>query len=71
MTGNASLAPADNDWSKMPNSVMKAFLAADQSYLEAALAVVDKHAGGADGYLRDELGLSAADLKKLRGIYLR
>ena len=71
LTGNASLAPADNDWSKMPNSVMKAFLAADQSYLEAALAVVDKHAGGADGYLRDELGLSAADLKKLRGIYMR
>jgi protein-tyrosine phosphatase len=32
---------------------------------------MDRHAGGADGYLRDEMGLSHADIVKLRRLYLR
>jgi protein-tyrosine phosphatase len=59
-----------NPMAGMPPQAMKALLAADRAYLEAALAVVDAHAGGADGYLRDELGLSAADLARLRSLYL-
>lgn len=54
----------------MPPHVQQAMMAADRSYIEAAFAVIDGHAGGADGYLKDELGLSHADLVRLRNMYL-
>lgn len=54
----------------VPPAAMKALIAADRSYIESALAVLDNHKGGAEGYLRDELGLSHADLVKLRALYL-
>jgi protein-tyrosine phosphatase len=44
-------------------------MAADRSYIEAVFKVVDQHPGGADGYLKDELGLSHADLIRLRSLY--
>ena len=44
--------------------------AADPSYIQAAFVVIDAHAGGAEGYLRDELGLGHADLIALRNMYL-
>jgi len=55
----------------MPGEVMRAYSAADRRYIEAAFAVIDAHPGGADGYLRDRLGLSAADLAELRRLYTR
>lgn len=64
--GGASPSPL----ATLPKPVLQPLLAADRSYIEAALAVVDGHAGGADGYLRDELGLSPADIKRLRDLYL-
>lgn len=45
-------------------------MSADRRYIEAAFAVIDAHAGGTEGYLHDELGLSQTDLKRLRDIYL-
>ncbi|WP_404478238.1 tyrosine-protein phosphatase [Novosphingobium sp. BL-52-GroH] len=54
----------------LPPQVAKAMMAADRSYIEAALQVVDRHRGGAEGYMRDELGLSQADLVRLRNLYL-
>ncbi len=62
---------ATGAWMKLPPPVLKAFMAADRSYIEAALQVVDRHSGGADGYLRDELKLSRADILKLRRLYLQ
>lgn len=59
------------DWGRMPPETLKAFMMADPGYIRAALAVVDGHADGADGYLRDELGLTRADLVKLRNMYLQ
>jgi len=50
--------------------VAQAMVAADRRYIEAALAVLDAHPGGATGWLRDEMGLSGADLAKLRRMYL-
>ncbi|WP_445262060.1 tyrosine-protein phosphatase [Pseudomonas sp. EL_65y_Pfl1_R83] len=49
---------------------MQALLNADRSYIEAALKVLDSHRGGARGWLRDEMGLSDADLARLRRAYL-
>ncbi len=54
----------------MPPAAAQAMMAADRRYIEAALKVVDTHAGGAAGWLRDDMGLSAADIAKLRGMYL-
>lgn len=62
-------AQASAGWDKLPPDVLKAYMAADRSYIEAALAVVDAHEGGADGYFRDEMGLSRADLTELRAMY--
>ena len=66
-----SQATANTDWAKAANPVMRAFMAADRRYIEAAFAVVDSHAGGAKGYLKDELGLGSGELSKLRGLYLK
>jgi len=55
----------------IPGEVMRAYSAADRRYIEAAFAVIDAHPGGADGYLRDRLGLSATDLAELRRLYTR
>lgn len=54
----------------LPPGVVRAFLAADPAYIEAALAVLDRHSGGPEGYLRDELGLKRADILRLRTLYL-
>ncbi len=59
------------DWAKVPAPVLRMFMNADRSYIDAALKVLDQHRGGADGYLRDELNLSHADIVKLRRMYLQ
>ena len=55
---------------KLPAPARAALLAADQSYIEAALHALDQHPGGAMGYLQDEMGLSPADIARLRSLYL-
>lgn len=54
----------------LPPEVATALLAADRRYIEAALAVLDRHPGGAEGWLNDAMGLSSADLAQLRRAYL-
>jgi protein-tyrosine phosphatase len=39
-------------------------------YLDAALHEADRHYGGMDGYLTDGLGLTAAQLDRLRAVLL-
>ena len=56
---------------KMPPEALHAMMVADRSYIEAALLVVDSHKGGALGYLHDEMGLSRADILRLRALYLQ
>jgi len=63
-------ATANSPMAKLPPGVLQAFLGADRSYIEAAFAVIDAHRGGANGYLRDELGLGPAQIKTLRTLYL-
>ena len=54
----------------MPSPVIAAFLTADRSYIEAALAAMESHPGGSMGYLRDEMQLSPQDIARLRRLYL-
>lgn len=67
MTGKAT---ATSPWAQLPADVRTAFFGADRSYIEAALGVIDAHPGGADGYLKDELGLGPAERAQLRKLYL-
>lgn len=67
--GSASADPATAMRSMSPG-VLRAILAADPSYIEAAFAVLDHHEGGPEGYLRDELGVDHAALVRLRSLYL-
>lgn len=60
---------ASQQWRRLPPEVLRAYMAADRSYIEAVFRVMDAHPGGVDGYLRDELGLSRADTAKLRRLY--
>ena len=55
---------------QMKPGALHALMAADPSYIEAALAVMDRHPGGNAGYLRDELGLGRGEITKLRQMYL-
>jgi protein-tyrosine phosphatase len=50
-------------------AILRAVIAADRRYIEALFRSMDTHRGGAEGFLRDEMGLSAADLAKLRQLY--
>ncbi len=68
-TATANTNPAAA-FMQMPLGVQRAFMAADPSYIAAALAVLDHHRGGSAGYLRDELGLTPAALLQLRQMYL-
>jgi protein-tyrosine phosphatase len=54
---------------QLPPPVLQALMGVDRSYIEGVFRVIDAHAGGAEGYLRDAFGLSRADLVKLRQHY--
>lgn len=57
-------------WQEMPAPAREAFARSDRSYIESVFRVLDAHPGGAEGYLRDELGLSRDDLLALRQRYI-
>jgi protein-tyrosine phosphatase len=62
---------ASQAWRKLPTDVLQAYMAADRDYIEAVFAVMDRHRGGVNGYLQDELGLGPVQLAKLRASYTR
>ena len=66
---SAPPSPA-NPLAGMSPEAARMLLAADPSFIRAAFDVLDGHKDGVEGYLRDELGLSKADLVKLRRFYL-
>lgn len=57
-------------WSKLSPAAMRAFAGVDRAYIDAVFARIDRHPGGLTGYLRDEMGLDAAAITKLRTMYL-
>jgi protein-tyrosine phosphatase len=54
---------------RLPPDVVSAFMGVDRGYIEEVFRMIDAHPGGADGYLRDQLGLDDADLTTLRRRY--
>ena len=65
----APASPA-NPLAGMSPEAARMLIAADPSFIRSAFDVIDSHKDGAEGYLRDEIGLSRADLVKLRSLYL-
>lgn len=60
---------ASQAWKQLPPEVLRAYMAADPSYIKAVLQVIDAHPGGAKGYLKTALGLGPSELSKLRRLY--
>ncbi|MCE7795585.1 tyrosine-protein phosphatase [Sphingobium sufflavum] len=50
--------------------VLKALMGVDRRYIETAFATIDAYPGGANAYYREKLGLDAAAIAQLRGMYL-
>ncbi|MEK9213236.1 tyrosine-protein phosphatase [Sphingomonas sp. 2378] len=57
-------------WAKLSPEAARTFAGVDRRYIEAVFAVTDRHPGGTMGYLKDELGLGAPEIAKLRALYL-
>ncbi|HUD90401.1 tyrosine-protein phosphatase [Sphingobium sp.] len=70
MMAKSANSPAAQPWMSLPAPVLQAFGKADRLYIDAVLDRIDAHPDGARGYLRDEMGLSEADIAKLRQLYL-
>ena len=70
LTAQGAQAGPANPMAGIPPAAAQAMMAADRRYIEAALKVLDTHPGGARGWFHDELGISAADISKMRNMYL-
>ncbi len=57
-------------WATLSPEAARTFAGVDRRYMDAVFAVTDRHPGGTMGYLKDELGLDAAKIAKLRAMYL-
>jgi protein-tyrosine phosphatase len=54
----------------LPQDVTGALMGVDRSYIESAFAAIEARPGGFEAYYRDELGLDAAAIQRLRTLYL-
>ncbi|MDZ7282978.1 tyrosine-protein phosphatase [Sphingomonas sanguinis] len=74
LLSNQHMAPAPAHptgfWAKLSPEAARTFAGVDRRYIDAVFAVTDRHPGGTMGYLRDELGLDAGKIARLRALYL-
>lgn len=74
LLSNQHIAPAPAHptgfWAKLSPEAARTFAGVDRRYIDAVFAVIDRHPGGTMGYLKDEVGLDAAKIAKLRALYL-
>jgi protein-tyrosine phosphatase len=68
-SGEQSQSAATNPLSRLPPDVMAVFMGVDRVYLEAFFASVETTYGSVDAYLAQELGVDAADIRRLRDLY--
>lgn len=57
-------------WARLSPEAARTFAGVDRRYIDAVFVVTDRHPGGTMGYLRQELGLGAPEIAKLRALYL-
>lgn len=63
-------APEMAFFRSLPQDVVTALMGVDARYLDASFAAIEERSGGIRAYYRDELGLSDADIARLRALYL-
>lgn len=56
--------------SRLPRPVANVILGSDPDVMRLTLAQMDREAGGPAGFVRDRLGVGAAGLRRLQGLYL-
>lgn len=61
--------PAARNWGEIPPAMQEQMLASSRPSIEAIFRIVDRHPGGAKGYLRDKLGLDQLKIARLRAMY--
>ena len=57
-------------FAKLPPEVLKVFMGVDARYLQAVFDEIDAKYGSVDAYLDKELGVDAADIARLKALYL-
>ncbi len=55
---------------RLPADAVKALMGVEPAYLDAAFAAIEARPGGLAAYLRDQLGLDPATVRRLRDLYL-
>jgi protein-tyrosine phosphatase len=56
---------------RLPPDVIQALMGVERMYLEAAFEAIETREGGWDRYVREDLGLTAADQEKLKALLLK
>ncbi len=56
---------------RLPPDVIQALMGVERMYLEAAFEAIEAREGGWDRYVREDLGLTAADQEKLKALLLK
>ncbi|WP_294240543.1 tyrosine-protein phosphatase [uncultured Sphingomonas sp.] len=57
-------------WAKLSPEAARTFAGVDRRYIDAVFSITDRHPGGTMGYLKEEMGLGAPEIAKLRALYL-
>lgn len=55
---------------RLPADAVKALMGVEPAYLDATFAAIEARPGGLAAYLRDQLGLNPATVRRLRDLYL-
>lgn len=71
LTASANDDPQAAFYRNLPPEVLQALMSVDRSYIESAFAAIEARPGGLDAYYRDQLGLDAAAIERLRSLYLQ
>lgn len=61
---------ADALWRQLPPELMRIVMGVEQRYLDAAFEAINVRSGSLNNYFERELGLTAADIARLRELYL-
>jgi len=62
--------PVAKSWGGFSADTMHLMQSAARPSIEAVFKVIDSHADGSQGYLRDELGLDRTKIERLRALYV-
>jgi protein-tyrosine phosphatase len=66
-----ALPMMDPRMGNLPREIVDVLMGVDERFINAAFAAIEARSGSVDAYFRNDLGLTRADLRRLRSLYLR